>query len=46
MDALVLSTKWQEGEEPVREVGGVISNASGLVDAVLVVGQGLVERPR
>lgn len=37
-DAPVPSTRQQRGEKPIRGVGGVVHNAAGPVDAVLVEG--------
>lgn len=37
-DALVPSARWQESENSMRGVGGVIHNAGGFVSAALVKG--------
>lgn len=37
MDAPVSSSRWQDGEESIRVMGGVEYNAGGLVDAAVVV---------
>lgn len=37
MDALVPSARWQEDEESLRGLGGVVHDAGGLADAAVVV---------
>lgn len=37
IDALVPSVGWQEGDKSMRDVGGIVFNAGGCVDAAVMM---------